>query len=80
MSPGDEEVDLILEIAPLLQENRTGRFRELLQAAIALIDELLKQKGMTPAEAMGPKGGTATAQKNACGTAINTGWRGWRST
>ena len=59
-----EEVDLILETTPLLPENRTGRSRELLKAAIALTDDLLKQKGMTPAEAMGHKGGTATAQKH----------------
>ena len=37
------EVDLILETAPPLPENRTTRSRELLRAAMALVDDLRKQ-------------------------------------
>ncbi len=56
------EVDLILETTPL-PENRTARSRELLRAALALTDDLLKQDRMTPAAIMGHKGGSATARK-----------------
>jgi len=37
------EVDLILETTPPLPENRTGRCRELLRAALALSDDLLSE-------------------------------------
>ena len=56
------EVDLILETTPLPQ-NRTARSRELLGAALALTDDLLKQDRMNPAAIMGHKGGSATARK-----------------
>ena len=56
------EVDLILETTPLPQ-NRTARSRELLGAALALTDDLLKQDRMTPAAILGHKGGSATARK-----------------
>jgi len=56
------EVDLILETTPLPQ-NRTARSRELLGAALALTDDLLKQDRMNPAAIMGHRGGSATARK-----------------
>jgi hypothetical protein len=56
------EVDLILETTPL-PENRTARSRELLRSALALTDDLLSTQRMTPAAALGRKGGTATARK-----------------
>jgi len=37
------EVDLLLETAPALQQNRTGRSRELLRAALALTDDLISE-------------------------------------
>ena len=40
------EVDLILETAPALPENRTARCRELLGAALALAADLIKQRSM----------------------------------
>ena len=58
------EIDLILETTPPLPENRTARSRELLAAAIALTDDLSKQQSMSPAEALGHKGGSATALKH----------------
>ena len=56
------EVDLILETTPL-PENRTARSRELLSAALALTDDLLKQDRMTPAAVLGRKGGATTAKR-----------------
>jgi hypothetical protein len=56
------EVDLILETTPLPQ-NRTARSRELLSAALALTEDLLKQDHLTPAAILGHKGGSATARK-----------------
>ena len=56
------EVDLILETTPL-PENRTARSRELLSAALALTDDLLKQDRMTPAAVLGHKGGSTTAKR-----------------
>lgn len=57
------EVDLILETAPPLPQNRTGRSRELLRAALALADDLVEQDLLNPAALMGHKGGSATARK-----------------
>jgi hypothetical protein len=57
------EVDLILETTPPLPQNRTGRSRELLRAALALTDDLTSQAGKTVGELMGRKGGSATAHK-----------------
>ena len=56
------EVDLILSTTPL-PENRTARSRELLRAALALTDDLIKQVALSPAAAMGRKGGGSTARK-----------------
>jgi putative intracellular protease/amidase len=57
------EVDLILETTPDLPQNRTGRSRELLHAALALTDDLIKQAKMPAATAMGHIGGSATVRK-----------------
>jgi hypothetical protein len=57
------EVDLILETCPPLPQNRTGRSRELLRAALALTDDLISQVGKTAGEVIGHKGGSATAHR-----------------
>ncbi|MGD0619984.1 MAG: hypothetical protein ABSB67_20260 [Bryobacteraceae bacterium] len=57
------ETDLILSTTVPLPENRTPRCRELLRAALALTDDILKQQRMTPSELLGHKGGSATAAK-----------------
>jgi hypothetical protein len=55
------EVDLILETTPPLPQNRTGRSRELIRAALALTDDLTSQIGKSPAAIMGHKGGSSIA-------------------
>ena len=57
------ETDLILSTTIPLPENRTPRCRELLRAALALADDLLKQQRKTPGELLGHMGGSATAAK-----------------
>ena len=57
-----EETDLLLETTEPLPENRTPRCRELLRAALALVDDLA-QADESPAAALGSKGGKSTAQK-----------------
>jgi hypothetical protein len=57
------QADQILETAPALPQNRTVAARENLRAAIALTDDLLSQSKMTPAAALGHKGGSTTARK-----------------
>src|SRR5437870_2173456 len=57
------EADLILETTPPLPQNRTAPCRELLRAALALTDDLISQAKMTPAAALGHKGGGTTARK-----------------
>jgi hypothetical protein len=57
------EVDLILETCPPLPQNRTGRSRELLRAALAITNDLTSQARKTVGEVMGHKGGSATAYK-----------------
>ena len=56
------EAELILSTINL-PEGRTPRVLELLHAAVALTDDLLAQDRMTPAEALGHKGGSATAKR-----------------
>lgn len=56
------EAELILSTTTL-PEGRAPRCQELLRAALALTDDIMKQSRMTPAAAMGHKGGTATARK-----------------
>jgi|SRR5450432_2278049 len=57
------ETDLLLSTTVTLPENRTPRCRDLLRAAQALTDDLLKHTGKPAAAIMGHKGGTATATK-----------------
>lgn len=57
------DTDLTLETTPDLPQNRTAHCRENLRAALALADDLIKQQRMTPAAAMGRKGGSATLAK-----------------
>ncbi|MEX2263537.1 MAG: hypothetical protein WD696_16385 [Bryobacteraceae bacterium] len=57
------EVDLILSTTTPLPENRTARSRELLKAALAIADDLLKQAGKPAAAILGAKGGSATAAR-----------------
>jgi hypothetical protein len=60
------EVDLIIETTPRLPENRTGRSRELLQAALALTDDLIGEFSKlekSHAAALGRKGGSTVAAK-----------------
>ena len=58
------ETDLILSTTDPLPENRTPRCRELLSAALALADDLLKQGTVSPAVTLGHKGGTSTARRH----------------
>jgi hypothetical protein len=58
-----EQADLILSTTPALPENRTTACRELLQSALALTGDLLKQSAM-PAAALGHKGGSTTARRH----------------
>ena len=55
------ETDLLIAATDPLPENRTPRSLELLRAALALTDDLLKQTGSSAAAIMGHKGGAATA-------------------
>ena len=57
------QADRILETTPALPQNRTAACRELLQAALALTDDLLKQS-ITTAALMGQKGGRTTSRKH----------------
>ncbi len=57
------QADLILSTSPALPQNRTASCRELLQAALALTNDLLKQSVTTPA-IMGRKGGNVTARRH----------------
>ena len=57
------QADRILATAPELPENRTAACRELLTAALALSDDLLKQASPTNAAAtLGRKGGSTTSR------------------
>jgi hypothetical protein len=57
-----EEVDLLIETTEPLPEGRTPRCRELLRAALALVEDL-SQTEESPAAVLGSKGGSATARK-----------------
>jgi hypothetical protein len=57
------QADRILETSPALPENRTGACRELLQSALALSDDLIKN-APTPAATLGHKGGSTTARRH----------------
>ena len=58
------QADLMLSTTDPLPENRTPACRELLRAALALTDDLLKQARMPAAAALGHKGGSTTAQRH----------------
>jgi hypothetical protein len=58
------ETDLLLSTTAPLPENRTPRCRELLGAAMALTDDLLKHGKVSPAVALGHAGGTSTARRH----------------
>ena len=58
------EPDLILSTTAPLPESRTPRCRELLGAALALTDGLLKQDKVSPAVALGHKGGSTTSRRH----------------
>jgi hypothetical protein len=59
------QADRILASAPELPEHRTTACREVLTAALALTDDLLKQSSSTTSAAiLGRKGGSATAQRH----------------
>ena len=58
-----DQADHILATTPPLPENRTSPCRELLQAALAITGDLLKQTD-TPAALMGRKGGSTTARRH----------------
>jgi len=57
------EVDLILETTPPLPENRTKASREILKAALALTDDLIKHGAMPAAAFLGSKGGSTTSKR-----------------
>ena len=57
------DADMILETTPNLPQNRTASCREALRAALALTEDLIQQSRMTPAAALGHKGGAATARR-----------------
>ena len=56
------ETDVILSTAEL-PENRTARCRELVNAAIALTDDLINQTRLSAAATLGRKGGSVTAKR-----------------
>jgi hypothetical protein len=58
------EIDLLLSTTAPLAENRTPRCRELLGAALALTDDLLKQRNISPGVVLGHKGGTSTVRRH----------------
>jgi hypothetical protein len=59
------QADRILATAPELPENRTAACREVLSAALALSDDLLKEsRPAKAAVALGRKGGSATSLRH----------------
>jgi hypothetical protein len=57
------DASLTLETTPDLPQNRTASCREALRAAMALVNDLIDQQRMTPAAALGKKGGATTAKR-----------------
>lgn len=58
------EADLIIETSPPMPQNRSGAARENLKAALAIVDDLLKQTKLgTAAVALGSKGGSTTSKR-----------------
>jgi hypothetical protein len=58
------DTDLTLETIPDLPQNRTAHCRENLRAALALADDLIKQRRKNAAEVLGHKGGAVTAKRH----------------
>jgi hypothetical protein len=59
------QADRILASAPELPENRTTSCREVLSAALALTDDLIKESApSTSAAILGSKGGAVTARRH----------------
>jgi hypothetical protein len=59
------QADLILATSPVaLPENRSEACRELLGAAMALADDLIKDGNIGPAALLGSKGGSETAKRH----------------
>jgi hypothetical protein len=59
------QADRILASAPELPENRTTSCREVLSAALALTDDLIKESTpATSAAILGRKGGSTTAKRH----------------
>lgn len=58
------DTDLTLETIPDLPQNRTAHCRENLRAALALAEDLIKQRRKNAAEVLGHKGGATTAKRH----------------
>jgi len=57
--------DLTLETIPDLPQNRTAHCRENLRAALALTDDLLRQRGKTAAQTWGTRAGAQQRRSSA---------------
>jgi hypothetical protein len=57
------QADQILATAPVLPQNRTKRCREILTAAMAITDDLLKEAKAPSAVTLGRKGGQSIAKR-----------------
>jgi len=58
------DTDLTRETIPDLPQNRTAHCCENLRAALALADDLIKQRRNNAAEVLGHKGGATTAKRH----------------
>ena len=59
------EIALIVSTSPQpMPQHRTPRCLELMRAALALTDDIMKQTRMAPAVVLGHKGGSATSQRH----------------
>lgn len=58
------EIDLLISTSPQpMPQNRTPRCMELTKAALALMDDVLKQTRSAPAVVLGHKGGSTTSKR-----------------
>ncbi|MGA2737693.1 MAG: hypothetical protein ABSG65_09605 [Bryobacteraceae bacterium] len=59
------EIDLLVSTSPQpMPQNRTPRCLELTKAALALVEDVLKQTRTAPAAILGHKGGSTTAKRH----------------
>ncbi|MGA2742264.1 MAG: hypothetical protein ABSG65_33095 [Bryobacteraceae bacterium] len=59
------EIDLLVSTSPQpMPQNRTPRCLELTKAALALVDDVMKQTRTAPAAILGHKGGSTTAKRH----------------